>query len=447
MKTKILIIMLLCVQFVFAQEITGSWSGELNVQGMQLPLILHIKNEGDKILTTMDSPKQGATNIPIATTTFIDNQLVLNAPALGLSYSGKYENETIEGVFKQGGMEIPLSLVRQNKEVVAKPINRPQTPKAPYNYTTEEVVFINPIDKNTLAGTLSIPKNFTKKSPVLIMITGSGRQNRDEEIFNHKPFAVIADDFANKGIATLRLDDRGIGGSSTGANTDTSDNYATDINTAVTFLANKGYNNVGLIGHSEGGMIAPMVANMTKNIKFMILMAGPGTAIDELLVSQNYLGGKLSGIPEERLQESKKSNQKIYAFIKKYNGSTYEKDLRLFLENEGETLNDDQIHQLTGTWFRYFMNFNPDKYLSKVTVPVLAINGSLDFQVPAKANLTAIKNSLTKAKNKNFETYEFEGMNHLFQECNTGAFSEYGEIEQTISPQVLDKMSGWILKL
>jgi hypothetical protein len=194
-------------------------------------------------------------------------------------------------------------------------------------------------------------------------------------------------------------------------------------------------------------MIAPMVNNINKNVRFMILMAAPGTAVDELLVQQNYLAGKLTGMPETILAENKKLNQKIYGFIKNYKGATYEKDLRAFLESEGEVINEDQIKQLTGPWFRYFINFNPDNYLSKVTVPVLAINGGLDFQVPAKDNLASIKKSLSKAKNKNFETYEFEGMNHLFQECKTGALSEYGEIEQTISPKVLDKMSAWVLKL
>ncbi|SHG57974.1 hypothetical protein SAMN05444372_107144 [Flavobacterium micromati] len=446
MKTKILILSLLSMQFLFAQEITGSWSGELNVQGMQLPLIIHIKKDGNNLVSSIDSPKQGATNIPVKSTSFIDNQLVINVPSLGLNYSGKYVNENIEGVFKQGDMEIPLSLIRQNKEVVVKPINRPQSPKAPFKYNIEEVSFVNPTDKNTLAGTLSIPKNFNENSPILIMITGSGRQNRDEEIFNHKPFAVIADDFANKGIATLRLDDRGIGGSSKGANTDTSDNYANDISSAVAFLTDKGYGNIGLIGHSEGGMIAPMVANKNKNVRFMVLMAGPGTPLDELLVQQNYLGGKLTGMPEKNLLDNKKSNQKTYVFIKNYTGATFEKDLRSFIETTGEKMNNDQISQLSGPWFRYFINFNPDFYLSKVKIPVLAINGSLDFQVPAKDNLAAINKSLTKAKNKNFETYEFEGLNHLFQECKTGAFAEYGEIEQTISPRVLDKMSTWILK-
>ena len=445
MKTKILTLLLLSIQFIFAQEITGSWKGELEVQGTKLPLIIHIKKEGTKFVSSMDSPKQGATNIPVSTTSFIENQLVFNVPSIGLSYSGKYSNETIDGIFKQNGMEMPLVFTKQNGEETAKIIKRPQTPETPFNYFTEEISFVNPTDKNTLAGTISEPKNFDKKKPILVMITGSGRQNRDEEIFGHKPFAVIADDFAKKGIATLRMDDRGIGGSTKSNKEDTTYDYATDIDAAVYFLIKKGYQNIGLIGHSEGGMIAPIVATLNKKVSFLVLMAGPGTPIDELLAKQNYLASKLSGMNEEMLEKNFKSNQKIYGFIKNYSGNDYEKDLNMFLTKEGEEINEETIKQLKYSWFRYFISFNPDDYLSKIKIPVLAINGSLDFQVPAKDNLAAIEKSLTKAKNKNFETYEFDAMNHLFQDCKTGAFDEYAQIEQTISPNVLNKMSTWIL--
>ncbi|OOV28672.1 hypothetical protein BXU11_01600 [Flavobacterium sp. LM5] len=447
MKTKILSILLLSIQFIFAQEITGSWQGELDVQGMKLPLVFHIKKEGEKLISTLDSPKQGATNIPVSTTSYSADQLTLELPALGISYSGKVTNESINGTFKQGGMELPLILSKIKGDELAPKLNRPQTPKAPFTYKTEEVTFVNPSDKNTLAGTLSEPNNFNKKQPILIMITGSGKQNRDEELFGHKPFAVIADDFAKKGIATLRLDDRGIGGSSKGSNEDTSLNFATDINAAVQFLKAKGFENIGLIGHSEGGMIAPIVASTNKDVKFLVLMAGPGQPINELLIQQIYLGGKLAGMSDEELQKSNKINRMIYDFIKNYKGTSFDADFDNFIKTSGEGVAEAEKKQIKNAWFRYFIAFNPDEYVSKVKIPVLAINGSLDFQVPAKENLEAIKKSLTKAKNKNFETYEFQGMNHLFQECTTGAINEYAEIEQTISPKVLDKMSSWIIAI
>ena len=444
MKTTILTLLLLSVQLLFAQEITGSWKGDLEVQGMKIPLVLHIKREGEKLISTLDSPKQGAVNIPVSNTNYNTDQLVIELPAMGISYSGKVTNQSISGTFKQGGMELPLVLSKIKGDAAASQLNRPQTPKAPFTYKNEEVTFINPSDKNTLAGTLSEPNNFNKKQPILILITGSGKQNRDEELFGHKAFAVIADDFAKKGIATLRLDDRGIGGSSKGSAEDTSFNFSTDINEAVIFLREKGFENIGLIGHSEGGMIAPIVASKNKDVKFLVLMAGPGQPINELLVQQNYLGGKLAGMNEEKLQKSNQINRMVFDFIKNYKGTAFDADFENFINLSSEKMPDDAKKQFKNAWFRYFISFNPDEYLSKIKIPVLAINGGLDFQVPAKENLEAIKKSLIKAKNKNFETYEFQGMNHLFQECITGAFNEYAEIEQTISPKVLDKMSAWI---
>ncbi|WP_213189759.1 alpha/beta hydrolase family protein [Cloacibacterium caeni] len=450
MKTLISMVLILLAQTFYAQEIIGPWQGELDIQGMKLPLILHVNKDGENLKSTLDSPKQGAKDLPVSKTEFVNNELKFEATNLGVSYKGTLKDGKIEGTFSQGGMQLPLTFVKstgENKTV----FNRPQTPKEPFDYKTEEVTFVNPIDKNTLAGTISIPKNFKNSDKILVMITGSGKQNRDEELFGHKPFAVIADDFAKKGIATLRLDDRGIGGSSKGKDDDTSANYATDISTAVDFLVKKGYKNIGLIGHSEGGMIAPIVSTTNKNVKFLVLMAGPGTQLDELLLKQNESAGKLAGMSDKDLAEAKIGNQKIYNFIKNYKGNNYETDLKNFMtENFKGKMTDAEINQTVNqtkkNWFRYFIKFNPDHYLSKIKIPVLALNGSKDFQVPAKDNLAAIKKSLTKAGNKNFEIAEMEGLNHLFQECKTGAFSEYADIEQTISPKVLEKMSSWILK-
>ena len=450
MKTLISMVLILLAQTFYAQEIIGPWQGELDIQGMKLPLILHVNKDGENLKSTLDSPKQGAKDLPVSKTEFVNNELKFEATNLGVSYKGTLKDGKIEGTFSQGGMQLPLTFVKstgENKTV----FNRPQTPKEPFDYKTEEVTFVNSIDKNTLAGTISIPKNFKNSDKILVMITGSGKQNRDEELFGHKPFAVIADDFAKKGIATLRLDDRGIGGSSKGKDDDTSANFATDISTAVDFLVKKGYKNIGLIGHSEGGMIAPIVSTTNKNVKFLVLMAGPGTQLDELLLKQNESAGKLAGMSDKDLAEAKIGNQKIYNFIKNYKGNNYETDLKNFMtENFKGKMTDAEINQTVNqtkkNWFRYFIKFNPDHYLSKIKIPVLALNGSKDFQVPAKDNLAAIKKSLTKAGNKNFEIAEMEGLNHLFQECKTGAFSEYADIEQTISPKVLEKMSSWILK-
>jgi hypothetical protein len=296
----------------------------------------------------------------------------------------------------------------------------------------------------------------------VVLITGSGQQNRDEEIFGHKSFWVIADDFAKKGIAVLRLDDRGIGGSNKGNNTTpTSQNFATDINAAVNFLALKGYKNIGLAGHSEGGMIAPMVASQNNKVKFVVSMAGPGIPIEELLQLQSRAVAKLDGASDADLKMNEELNGKLYAVIKNPKSNDLKSEIKTILseelnklpkeqlppESEIEKMLESEAKQISNPWFVYFLKFNPDDYWSKLKIPVLAINGSLDSQVTSKENLAGIKSSLEKAKNKSFETVEFPYLNHLFQEAKIGSVAEYAELEQTISPTVLNKMSSWILKL
>ncbi len=449
-KTVFILAALLFTSFFQAQNIEGSWKGELEFQGIKLPLILNIKKNGSVYSSTMDSPKQGAKDIPVDKTDFISNELSFEQKMLGATYKGKLTNGKIEGIFSQNGMQLPLTFTPNTGNGSA--VNRPQTPKPPFTYHTEDITFQNPVDKNTLAGTIAQPENFDKNKPILILITGSGTQNRDEELFEHKPFAVIADDFAKKGIATLRLDDRGIGGSSKGSENDTTYNFATDINTAVDYLVSKGYKNIGLLGHSEGGMIAPMVATMNSKVTFLVLMAGPGTPIDQLLIQQNERAGKLAGQSDLQIIQNEKINSEIYRFIKNYSGNNYHKDLKDFLtKNFAGQLGENAIQniqkQTSSPWFRYFIKFNPDQYLSKIKIPVLALNGSLDFQVSSKENLEAISKSLKKAGNPDFKTQELPGLNHLFQEAKTGAFTEYAEIEQTISPSALNTMTRWILKL
>lgn len=459
MKTKIIILLSLIFisQTVFAQDISGSWYGGLDIQGQKLPLIVHI-SEKDKVLnSTFDSPMQGAKGIAIEKTTFINNELTLDAAVVGFIFKGKLSDQKIEGNFSQNGMNLPMTLTRSEENSVQ---NRPQTPTKPYPYETTDVSFKNESQGNLLAGTISIPKNFDKKGPILVIITGSGAQNRDEELFGHKPFLVIADYLAQKGIATLRLDDRGMGESEKGKDGATSEDFATDINSAVLYLQKNGYTNIGLIGHSEGGMIAPMVTTKNKNVKFLVLLAGPGIPISELLLQQNRDLAKTSGADEKNLAIAESSNREIYSFVKNYKGKTFEKDLKNLLiaelkkmsekemsNEEIETVAESQVKTISKPWFRYFLKFNPEEYLSKVKIPVLALNGSLDMQVSAKENLAGIKNSLTKAGNNNFEIEEFAGLNHLFQTAKTGNPTEYGQIEETFSPKALEKISDWILKL
>jgi pimeloyl-ACP methyl ester carboxylesterase len=443
---KLISLLIFSVQTVFGQNILGSWSGELDIQGMKLPLVFNISEKDGVFTSTLDSPKQGAKGIPVKETKFENNELSLDAPALGLKYKGilKSGNE-IEGTFTQNGMSISMNL--KKGQIAVEESKRPQTPKPPFSYFTEDVELKNETEGNLLAGTIAAPSQ-DKNVPIFVMITGSGAQNRDEEILGHKPFLVIADYLAKNEIATFRMDDRGVGASEKGKEGATTEDFAGDINSAVNFLTKKGYKNIGLIGHSEGGMIAPMVGQMNKNVKSMILLAGPGIPIVELMKLQTYQVSLSSGVPEEQARHAAEQNYDMYYFVKDYKGTDIQKDLRKYIRQDNPLMKDQQItaavNQFTNPWFQYFLRFDPDVYLSKMKVPVLALNGSLDVQVTAKENLEGIRKSLTKAKNKKFETKEFEGLNHLFQTAKTGSVNEYSEIEETIAPEVLEKMKEWI---
>lgn len=445
-----------CLNNIISQEIIGSWTGELEVPGAKLPVIFNIKQNGSGITATMDSPMQGAKDIPVTTAAFEKNELSLISSNMHFRFKGILNSGQIDGKFSQGQMDLPLILRKmKGGESVLK---RPQTPQPPFNYIIEEVTFTNPADKNTLAGTLTTPAN-KRDFPVVVLISGSGQQNRDSEIFGHKEFWVIADDFAKKGIGVLRVDDRGTGGSNGATRTMTTENFAGDTECAVEFLAQKGYSNIGLIGHSEGGIIAPMVASKNPKVKFIISMAGPGIPTDELLLLQTGAISKASGSSEAEIKSNEELNKKIYALLKDYSGTDLKNEVKKVLtaelkkkpedglsDSEIEKIAEDESAKTTIPWMVYFMKINPDLYWSKLKIPVLALNGSKDLQVIPKENLAGIKASLEKAKNKNFEVIEFPNLNHLFQEATTGSVEEYAQIEQTISPQVLDKMSSWILK-
>jgi hypothetical protein len=440
----------------FAQDFSGSWKGDLEVMGQKLPLVFHISQKENEYTTTLDSPMQGAVGIPMDKTEVANQEISIRNSTMNAVFKGKITDGKLSGKFTQNGFDLPLVLSRADKDAAV--FNRPQEPKPPFDYATEELKIKNESQGNILAGTLVIPKNFIKTSPVVVFITGSGAQNRDEELFGHKPFLVIADYLAKKGIASLRMDDRGVGGSDKGKVGATSADFATDISSAVNDLVAHGFKNIGLIGHSEGGMIAPMVANQNKNVKFMVLLAAPGIPISDLMVIQNDNMGKLAGLPEKTLDQNRKINQETYDFVKKYKGNNLEKEMLPFMENQLKTvaagkMTSEEIFEKSkkdleifeNPWFQYFLKFNPDNYLSKIKIPVLALNGSLDMQVSAKENLEGIRQSLTKAGNKNFKIVEFPNLNHLFQTTKTGNPMEYGQIEETIAPEVLQKISDWVL--
>ncbi|WP_313215944.1 alpha/beta hydrolase [Soonwooa sp.] len=433
---------------ILAQTIIGKWQGELEFSGQKLPLIINLGGTPENLNATMDSPKQGAKDIPIEKANFLGNQLNLVSEKLNITYLGIFKDNKITGKFMQSGLSFDLVLTPYTGQENAV-LDRPQTPKPPFDYLTENISFKNPKDGNTLAGTISLPKD-QKDFPIAILITGSGAQNRDEEIAGHKPFAVIADDFAKKGIATLRLDDRGIGESSVGSRNDTSANFAGDIDAAVDFLLKRGYKNIGLVGHSEGAMIAPMVAVKNPNVKFIVSLAGPGVAINQLMYQQNEDVLKQAGLPEDIVKKDLDQKKAMFDYIANYKGKNITVDFSNFLSQTFPNLGPQEksaYSQLTQPWMVYFLQYKPTENWSKIKIPVLALNGSLDLQVSAKPNLEVIKMALTKAGNKNFKTEEIAGLNHLFQTAKTGSVDEYGEITETISPKMLDIVSSWILGL
>jgi len=462
-----LLLCLLASTALFAQEPLGTWYGTLDVQGKKLSLIFHLSKTGDNYSSTMDSPQQSAMGIPMGKTTFKDQQLLVEAPNMGMKYTATFlpEQQQINGIFEQGGLKLPLVLSsKAEKTAVTKLAIRPQDPKD-FPYKQEEVTFNNSKGGHVLAGTLTLPTD-GKASKIVVLITGSGPQNRNEDLLNHRPFLVLSDWLTRHGIAVLRYDDRGIGKSTGNFNTATSADFADDAETAVSYINSrvdlKGLS-VGLIGHSEGGMIAPMVASRNKTVKFIVLMAGPGIPLDQLMLQQAQDIGKLTGVSEKNLEKSTAANTLVFAAMKKYQNlpqASYDQkidsltrleiskdpDLRIKEKNMDELVKTGS-KQLKSPWMRYFISFDPGAYLTKVKCPVLAINGTLDSQVAAKANLSAIQTALQKAGNKKFEIVPFEGLNHLFQKAKTGAPDEYEKIEETINPAVLQKITTWINSL
>lgn len=451
MKKLFLFLILFSLWIVDArsQSITGDWNGLLKTNSISLRLVFHINKTGDKLSATLDSPDQKMYGLECDTVFFNPPKLRIEMKKLGAFYEGVYLNGSVQfkGTFTQHGMSLPLDL--SQKAIAKIKPNRPQTPVSPFPYTIEEVTFKNNEQGNILAGTITTPKNL-KKFPIVVMITGSGAQDRDETLFDHKPFWVIADHFARNGIGTLRMDDRGVGESSKGKENPTTADFATDINSAVEFLKAKGYKNIGLAGHSEGAMIAPMVSGRNKNVKFIISLAGPGIRIDSLMLLQLSATLKSMNIDEFSANLNKTVVRKAYGFFQSYKGDSLKRDLQQYLDKEvplGGEMNKNVSTQLANPWYDYFIKFNPGLYISKLKIPVLVLNGSKDIQVVPEENLAGWKESLTRAENTKYTIKQLSGLNHLFQTANKGTFAEYAELEETISPEVLQIMTDWILKI
>jgi dienelactone hydrolase len=450
MKNLLSLALILSMFSVFSQEFEGDWTGKILIQGFPLTLDYHISKNENGFTATMDSPDQKSFGNKVKEVIVDGNEINLNFPEYKIFTKLNYKNDSLIGDYVQFGKVYPISLSRKTGE--SKGINRPQEPKAPFTYQIEEVKFKNTKDKINLAGTLTYP-NGAGPFPTVILITGSGGQNRDEELFNHKPFWIIADYFAKNGIATLRYDDRGIAQSEGNFAASTSEDFAEDAKAGIDFLKTHSKVNaskLGIVGHSEGGMIAPMIAAADNSIGFIVLLAGPGIPIDELMIIQNNEVSKTAGIAESIIKENAALNQKCYAIIKTEKDLTKTKSkLRKLLSKNKMAESDIQntINLVCSPWFRYFIQYNPKISLDKVKCPVLAINGDKDIQVTAKENLAGIEGALKKAGNQNYEIKLVENKNHMFQTTQKLGIDEYFENEETFAPDVLKLMLDWINKI
>jgi hypothetical protein len=438
--------------------------GNLTVPGgLELRIVFNISTNPDgSINASMDSPDQGVSGIPVESVSYKNGNLNLGVKSIPGSFEGIYKenNKTIEGEWKQAGSVFPLVLNRIEK---APDTHREQDPVKPYPYTEEEVVYENKEAGVKLAGTLTLPQS-EGPFPAVILITGSGQQNRNEEIAGHRPFLVLSDYLTRQGIAVLRVDDRGIGGSTGNVSQDTTEDFAGDVLTGVEYLKSRKEINpsrIGLIGHSEGGLIAPLVAVKSPDIAFIVLMAAPGVTGEEILYMQSERIARAEGASNETIAQNEALMRRMYSVVKEEkNNTAAEEELREILrteianisgqktENSGhsEAVIDAQVTALTSPWMRFFLTYDPRPTLMKVKCPVLAITGEKDLQVPPEENLRAIDDALKAGGNKDYIVKELPGLNHLFQTAKTGSPSEYAKIEETISPDALEFIGNWILE-
>ncbi len=418
---------LLLLSVLGASAQTGTWSGKLDVQGTKLTLVFHL--DGDK--PCVDSPDQGVKGIPVQVEKNGISGLLIKIPSLGASFEGMMVVQKIVGTFKQGGLSLPLVLTPGED----KP-KRPQTPVGPFPYSQEEVSFVR--GDYTFNGTLTLPEGYSRKTPVLVMVTGSGIQNRDEEIFDHKPFAVIADALARAGVASLRYDDRGYGGAAADVATCTADDFKSDALAAVDMLRER-FDKVGVLGHSEGGTIAFLLAAQ-KKVDFVVSLAGVVVSGAEALVWQNRLGLLEAGFAADVVDRY--CNALDQAFKVKVEGGVMPKAENLDLPDVLKQNFLAVLVQIQSPYFAHFLSLDVRKVLTDVVCPVLAMNGTKDVQVDHVANLAALREGLVE--NDKNDVVAVEGVNHLFQRCATGSVQEYRTIEETIFPEVLGRLVAWV---
>jgi pimeloyl-ACP methyl ester carboxylesterase len=443
------------------QTLAGTWLGTMKVSVTELRLVFNIKANPDGSLTaTVDSPDQGATGLPVSRMSLEQGRVTLELDKLRARYEGTLSEDgtAIDGKWMQSGISLPLVMKRVKE--VPKP-NRPQEPKRPYPYVEEEVTYRNTEDDVTLAATLTLPRA-ERPSPAVILITGSGAQDRDETVFAHRPFLILADFLTRRGIAVLRTDDRGVGGSTGNIADATSENLAKDVLAGIAYLKTRKEidpERIGLIGHSEGGIVAPMVAAQSPDVSFIVLMAGTGVTGAQIIEGQITRLLKAAGTEQSVIDASLTAQRQVVDIAE------HETDVQVLKQKVREVMaqavsrldekqkqslgySDEYVEMqaaaVASPWFRFFISYDPKSTMMKVRCPVLAVNGALDVQAWADENLPAIEKALRDGGNADVTIRKLPGLNHLFQTAQTGAISEYARIEETVSPLALETVAGWI---
>lgn len=446
-------------------NVAGVWSGKLAVGGISLTIVFDWKQEASGQWSgTLDSPDQGAFGIPVTRLEVVPPKVICETKSIGGQFEGKLDDAgVLRGEWKQGGQRLKLDLRRGEK--APRPA-RPQEPKEPFPYGSEDVVYDQPTAKIRLAGTLTIPAG-QGPFPAVLLISGSGPQDRNEELLGHKPFWVLADYLSRRGIAVLRVDDRGVGKSTGDFSRATTADFVEDALAGVAFLKSRSEVNaakIGLIGHSEGGLIAPAVAVKSPDVAFIVMLAGPGVNGEQIVLRQGDLISAAAGVPTLARMINQQVQKKLFAILRdqpdeERAAAEIRTTLRLVTgdwlslfhsatpaEDSKKTTDpvEVQVKTLTSPWFRYFLTYEPRPALEKVRCPVLVLNGEKDLQVAPRQNLPEIEAALRAGQNPDFTIKELPGLNHLFQACQSGSPTEYAKIEETMNPAALEAIAEWL---
>jgi uncharacterized protein len=435
--------------------VEGLWQGALETSGMRFRVQLHVSHDDkNELVAALDSIDQGVNGLPATHITQKEATFHFEIPAFGGVYEGTLNTakNSLTGLWTQSGVEQKLEFKRSDQVLE---LRRPQNPTKPYPYKEEEVVFANSKAGVSLAGTLTLPRG-TGPFALALLLCDSGPHDRDESLAGHRPFLVLADHLTRQGIAVLRYDKRGIGKSTGSYEQATSLDFADDAEAAIAFLKTRkeiDAQRIGLIGHSEGGILAPMLAARSTDVRWIVLLAGPGQKGEDVLLSQSELIARAASLNESQIASSLSFDRQAYALVREEKDhAALDSKLNELVKSTGmagampPAALQAQFRLIGSPWFRFFLDYDPVPALQGTKCPVLALNGDKDLQVSSKDNLPVIRKALEAGGNKDFQVTELAGLNHLFQHCQSGSPTEYGAIEETMSPEALNTVSGWILK-